>query len=414
MTAPKLTYIPDILEEHFEELAFLWGQRMVALRSPAYSWKKFAALEERIEAHVQGLLAVGSRLREFATPFLTSEEASEAFAAGYALLRMRTESATQHVLSAFTTAKGSQLEGLKQALCHGLRRRFLVRLHDLVRPLGTPLSAAAAEILAFHGVADTRAADLEILLGHGDPEIQRAGWRIAALSGVLVSPHTYASTMKSADAGVRHEAMIAAAWQGQTGLLVVLRCYVGNLDEKNWDAMLLLAILGQPEDLERILAIGDAAALGPRRFQALGAFGHPCVVDALLAAVENPDPGCAAAAGAAFTKITGADIRSGKRAEVPAEGGGESDFDKEFQEVVVLPDPGRARQHWQSVRVNFASATRVCGGFALGASVDPGVLDQLDMESRRQALFRGRFEGAWNGKPAELERFPMTGARRPA
>jgi hypothetical protein len=27
LAGPRLTYIPDILEEHFEELEFLWGQR---------------------------------------------------------------------------------------------------------------------------------------------------------------------------------------------------------------------------------------------------------------------------------------------------------------------------------------------------------------------------------------------------
>ena len=35
--APKLTFIPDILETHVEEAAFLWGRRANALRSPRRS-----------------------------------------------------------------------------------------------------------------------------------------------------------------------------------------------------------------------------------------------------------------------------------------------------------------------------------------------------------------------------------------
>jgi hypothetical protein len=262
-------------------------------------------------------------------------------------------------------------------------------------------------VLAFHGVSEISAADLAMLLAHSDPKIQRGGWRIASLSAVALSPSVYSSPMKGEDADVKRDAMIAAGWQGHAGLLPVLRYVCGDLNEKNWDAMLLLAILGRPEDLERILAIGAAAALGPRRFRALGAFGHPRVVDALLAAMLGSDPECAAAAGAAFTKITGADVRSGKRAEVPA--AGESEFDKEFRETVALPDPERARKHWQSVGAGLASASRVCRGFVMAGGVDRAVLDRLDMESRWEALFRARFEGAWNGRAADVERFPLRG-----
>jgi hypothetical protein len=261
--------------------------------------------------------------------------------------------------------------------------------------------------MAFHGVSEISAAEVGMLLAHSDPKVQRSGWRIAALAGVVFSPSVYSSPMKGDDADVKRDAMIAAGWQSHAGLLPVLRYVCGDLDEKNWDAMLLLAILGRPEDAERILAVGGAAALGPRRFRALGAFGHPRVVDALLAAMQGSDPECAAAAGAAFTKITGADVRSGKRAEVPA--AGESEFDKEFREAVALPDPERARKHWQSVGANFASATRVCRGFVMAGGVDRAVLDRFDMESRWEALFRARFEGVWNGKAADVERFPLRG-----
>src|SRR5437879_3769442 len=60
MTAPALTYIPDILEEHLEELGFLWGLRRTALRSPLYSPRAFTYLEERIVGHLDGILADGA------------------------------------------------------------------------------------------------------------------------------------------------------------------------------------------------------------------------------------------------------------------------------------------------------------------------------------------------------------------
>jgi len=47
------------------------------------------------------------------------------------------------------------------------------------------------------------------------------------------------------------------------------------------DALVLLAILGKPQDLPRILALGQAEQLGPRRFEILGAYGHPAVIEPL-------------------------------------------------------------------------------------------------------------------------------------
>ena len=61
--APKLNVIPDILEEHYEELQFLWGVRRKMLRSGMQYLRDLLQFEERIEAHLQGLLLAGSQPR---------------------------------------------------------------------------------------------------------------------------------------------------------------------------------------------------------------------------------------------------------------------------------------------------------------------------------------------------------------
>ena len=88
-----LTFIPDIAEEHFEELQFLWSQRRNALRSAAYTMREMGMLEERIEAHAQGLLVLGDNLLEFVGKALDGDDAMPAFAAAYALLRLGTADA---------------------------------------------------------------------------------------------------------------------------------------------------------------------------------------------------------------------------------------------------------------------------------------------------------------------------------
>ncbi|MFP2933139.1 hypothetical protein ACLESO_49930, partial [Pyxidicoccus sp. 3LG] len=55
----------DIVEEHFQEAAFLWRQRERALRAPDQSLADIAEGDEpRLVAHLEGLLLAGPRAAE--------------------------------------------------------------------------------------------------------------------------------------------------------------------------------------------------------------------------------------------------------------------------------------------------------------------------------------------------------------
>ena len=120
MANPKVRILIDILEEHFEELQFLWSQRQTALRSPRYTLRELSHLEDRIEAHVQGLLIAGEQIMALVEKGLSADDPVLAFAAAYALLRLNTEAASKRVLDSFRQAKGGQLDGVRQALCLSL------------------------------------------------------------------------------------------------------------------------------------------------------------------------------------------------------------------------------------------------------------------------------------------------------
>jgi hypothetical protein len=177
----------------------------------------------------------------------------------------------------------------------------------------------------------------------------------------------------------------------------------------NLYALELLAILGGSEDLQRMTSIAKAAELGPARYKLLGSYGHPALVEWLLAELANPDPATAVAAGAAFSKITGQDIDSKDRVPLrPGDGKEPDEFQAEFLEEVVLPSPAAARIHWDKVKPGLARATRLCKGIDVSRGATPDALAKLDMESRWELLLRSRFHGAWSGSPADLERFPQS------
>jgi hypothetical protein len=47
--------IPEIIDQHAEEAAFLWLRRDAAVHQPHYDIEDLAELDERVEAHLDGL-----------------------------------------------------------------------------------------------------------------------------------------------------------------------------------------------------------------------------------------------------------------------------------------------------------------------------------------------------------------------
>src|SRR5437660_776458 len=148
MSSAKLSRIPDLLEEHVGEMAFLWGQRQTALDAFNYSRKAFLDLEDRIEAHVEGLLVGGEETISVVKGGLASEDATVSFAAGYSMLRLKSSIAARVVMEAFHQAQEGQLNGIRQALCHGPIELVMEDLKQTSASAPAPIAVAACEALA--------------------------------------------------------------------------------------------------------------------------------------------------------------------------------------------------------------------------------------------------------------------------
>ena len=73
--------IQSIIEQHAEEAAFLWLQRDAAIHEPHYSLKDIAHLDDRLEAHIDGLRIAGDTGWEICKQALALNEPGEVFAA---------------------------------------------------------------------------------------------------------------------------------------------------------------------------------------------------------------------------------------------------------------------------------------------------------------------------------------------
>lgn len=74
--------IPHIIDQHAEEAAFLWLLRHNAVYAPHYNLKDLAKLDNRVEAHIDGLRIAGDYGWEACCNNLEFKGAGEVFAAG--------------------------------------------------------------------------------------------------------------------------------------------------------------------------------------------------------------------------------------------------------------------------------------------------------------------------------------------
>jgi uncharacterized protein (TIGR02270 family) len=77
-----LVVIPAVLSQHAEEAAFHWLLRDAAVGEPHYSLADLAALDDRLDAHLDGLRIAGDAGWEIAKGELAWEEAGEVFTGG--------------------------------------------------------------------------------------------------------------------------------------------------------------------------------------------------------------------------------------------------------------------------------------------------------------------------------------------
>jgi uncharacterized protein (TIGR02270 family) len=402
---PSAPVIVDILEEHFEELQVLWPKRQEAMRSPRYTLRTLDELEERIEAHVQGLLVGGEQTRKLLEPGLVEGDPVIAFIAAYGLLRLEKPEIHEAVLNALVKAEGGGLAGIRDAFCQISLEPILPRMRSILNapPASSRVEvlAAVAEIFSFHGL-DIKTSLMDLFLKHENPKLRQAGWRIAGALPAR-SPEVIQAGWNDADPAVAGEALLAAVWCRQSTLLTHCRHQLTK-PAPPWTAVYLTAVLGKSGECGHLMQL--PVEMGPPRYRALGALGHPNVVPQILTAMESKDPVTAVAAGAAFAKITGHEVESAGTALVKPPGGAEPDeFEREFLDEVKLPSAERARAYWEQVKGSFAKGTRWCRGLDLSQGASEEHLARLDLESRFEACLRGRYDRTWHGTSANLERF---------
>jgi uncharacterized protein (TIGR02270 family) len=368
----------DIVEEHFDELDFLWEHREANVFTPDWTLADLAWQEERAEAHLDGLRLAELHGADLARARLGSGEPGAAIAATLVLVAAGEEHLAP-IESALRTADPPIVAGIGTALRHELPDALRPALADLLRGGEPPRAAVAADVLAFRREA---VPDLRRLLDASDAAVLAVAFAAAGRLGGLRAADL-ARALEHGEPAVRRAALAAAARQGLAELPRACRAAASRATDPDPEAVAMLGVLGNPADEPVLRAALQRPELGKVATGALGAMGRAASVPLLLELMRDKALGPAATA--AYRRITGAGDVEGERPFPPppvAEGEDEAEE--------LPPDPAKAAADWRRREPSMAADRAFQAGVAIDGAALPAAFDALSLAARRDVFLRLR------------------------
>ncbi|ROM67269.1 hypothetical protein BK653_16760 [Pseudomonas brassicacearum] len=382
--------LPIVLDLHVEEASFLAVLRDYALRAPHYDLEDLGTLDERIDAHLDGLRIAGPKGLEILLAQLGPHAIGEMFAA----VVLAFEAADAKVLSRLSehlrSAMGSTMESTVET-----ERGYLMALGWLdwerIAPWIERMLAAPAPLFHRLGLAacgmhrhDPGPALLTGLSDADPSVVARAARTAGELRRRDLFPAIRAHRQHE-DVATRFWTNWATAQMGDQQALETLRSFAEQPGENQYRALcVLLAWQEREPSIAWIRQLVQNPAQRRIGIQALGLLGDPVCVSWLIQ--QMSDLPYARVAGEAFSLMTGADL-----ALLDLELKDSPDFDAgpnddpqdpnvamDPDEDLPWPDPQAIEVWWQAYGGDFQVGT----GYVLGLAQSES--------SFRQALVRGQ------------------------
>lgn len=371
--------IQNIVEQHAAEAAFLWTTRSRAATAPHYSLKTLATLDDRVEAHLDGLRIAGKAGWSLCEASLEHPEDGGVFP----LAVLAFEAADRQQMLVALTA-GSISANTKRALVSALGWLEFRSIEPAIRQL------LKAKLPAHRAVGVAACAIQRIDPGSilaaavDDPDPALRARSLRAVGELkrhdLVNP--VRAHLTDEDEGCRFWASWTSTLYGDAAGRISLMKWLGRDDAFGQTALqLALRALDIERGRERIRLMAKDPTQRRSAVTGAGILGDPTTVPWLIGHMDSP--GLARLAGEAFSMITGVDL-------------GQSDLDRAAPPEDVPDDPSAAdpareedsqlpwpRQElvdawWKDHRGEFRSGSRYFVG------------QPLSVDAARQVLVGGK------------------------
>ncbi|MEM9756212.1 MAG: TIGR02270 family protein [Pseudomonadota bacterium] len=385
--------IPLIVEQHAEEAAILWLQRVRAVEAPHYNRMFLSRLDERLEAQIDGLLVAGDLGWDVArAAFDRYPQPGEMFVLSALAFGAGADAAIGEVLDLL---EGDTDGTLLPAAIGGIGWLPAARLKGRVQPLlngGRPVARALGL-----GACSVHRVDpgpqLARFIADPDPAVAHASVRLAGELGRADLLPTMADI--GPDAGTAAQGMVAVTRLvlGARGAALEAARRLAA-DPGATGRAVLPALVGADEPG----AIRDwASALGPDEtaadLRAAGMLGQTDRVPWIIACMA--EPAHARAAGEAFSMLTGADLAflsldaaAGEEPAVPNDDPADPRVDLDWEADLPVPDAAAVATWWDRAASEFTGQTAYFLGRPSDADGWRFGLDRGYQNQRRVAAYR--------------------------
>ncbi len=358
----------DIVGQHAEEAAFLWLLRAAAVRAPHYRLKDLTKLDNRVEAHVDGLRVAGDAGWQLAVEQLSFEEAGELFAASVLALESRDWARIDRVID-FAARVPEAAQGLFSAL--GWVER--AQLHGTVKELldsDAPFRRCVGLVACAQHRVDP-GSRLKAAIDDPDPGLRPRALRAAGQLRRNDLREVVHEHLTDDDPACRFSAAWAAVLLGDRGQGLAQLFTVAADLVSPWQApalQLAARLLTSPAAQAWFRDLSAAPAWLRLLITAIGVHGDASYVPWLIERMETPE--LARVAGEAFSMITGADLAyddlESDRPEGfesgPTENPEDEDVALDPDEDLPWPAPDLIVRWWQTKAARFADPQRyLCG-----------------------------------------------------
>ena len=385
--------IPHVVEQHAEEAAFLWLLRDAAADAPHYDLKDLARLDERVEAHIDGLRVAAEPGCAIALAQLEQHrEAGEVFTAGVLALEGQDQAKIGQVIAVVeavpeaTRGLISALGWLRPERLRGMARDFLDHASPFRRMLG--LAACSVHRVDPHSY-------LERLLTDNATIVRARALRLAGEVGRADLNQKLREAVQDRDETCRFWAAWSAGLIGERGPAIpILKQHAeGGGAFKGRALDLVLRIMARADAVAWLRSLNSDARHARLAVAACGIIGDPAFVPWLIGRMELPE--VARVAGEAFSMITGVDLAYDDLDRDAPEGFQAGPTDNPGDENVALdpdedlpwPDPALIRDWWQREGARFAQGQRYLLGQPLSPDACRHALATGFQRQRRAAAF---------------------------
>ena len=381
--------IEEIVDQHFEEAAFLWSLRDDAATASNYTLSDLAFLDERVEAHVDGLRIAGDYGWELCEAGLDPEDPGTVFVATIIAF----ESDDKKRIDLLVTAS-NQSRAAFRAVVSGLGWMDVKKFNALIIGMVSSKSRRYRRLgIASCGIRRINPrAYLDQAVDSSDLFLKSLAFKTAGeIKRTDLLPKLQ-KHFQHEDHDCRFEAVRAAFLLGDHTAMDTLGSFVVSKSKYTLSAMQIALRLANAQIARNWLkTMSRDPALRRLMLVAVGFSGDPTYIPMLLKQMEAPE--YARVAGESFSAITGVDLDLSKLSAEWPEGyeagpnddAEDDDVEMDMDEDLPWPDASLVAQWWDQNSSSLPVGARHLAGSPVSMESCAQILKTGNQRQRQAA-----------------------------